>query len=576
METNELVAWSEDDSRPLWQRDALRRIVKQGEVTGPDIDQLKKMIENEVGLINEEAPNIERLLETHIKSIKKDQPKTVLASIGSVRNVDRLASNQPPIIFANNGITLIYGENGSGKSGYCRIVKTLCNSMPAERLRSNVYEEDFKNSIEVDYSFVVEGNPLTKRTWKFDDSPPIELNQISVFDTERARIYIDKNRKVRYSPFELDVLSKLYIAAKTLQEKFEGDENKIDYEISSRKLSDYNKGTTAHSIISKIVNFKESTKLPSETDVRNVANWTTENEKELQMVTSEINNSPIEQIKLSNSIVETLKRIIVDVTKYLEKIDDKSIKQIIDLHSLMHSKQKMAQDLANVEVSKLDFDMPLKKIGSEVWRQMVKYALEFSFEISPDKREPILVSSEICALCQQTLSKDATKRLKFFEEYINGRTAKESTEATKRYEDYTNSIISLSLPNIDQITDTCASIDSINDKYREYSKKILELFNSISLRLKSVKAAINEKNFEQLKNTTPLKVEIIGEIESEIETIQKSVSELNKIVTDKGRIRKLSQKKLELEDKKLLNSELELILSILNFYKHKFKIRAGS
>ncbi|MDE0293344.1 MAG: hypothetical protein OXH92_21875 [Bryobacterales bacterium] len=46
--------------------------------------------------------------------------RTVLASMGPVRLVDRLSSDQPPLRFAINGITLVYGANASGKSGYCR------------------------------------------------------------------------------------------------------------------------------------------------------------------------------------------------------------------------------------------------------------------------------------------------------------------------------------------------------------------------------------------------------------------------------------------------------------------------
>ena len=55
--------------------------------------------------------------------------------------MDRLEDDQPSLRFAVNGITLIYGANASGNSGYCRIAKKLCRTLAPSRLRGNVYEQ---------------------------------------------------------------------------------------------------------------------------------------------------------------------------------------------------------------------------------------------------------------------------------------------------------------------------------------------------------------------------------------------------------------------------------------------------
>jgi ABC-type cobalamin/Fe3+-siderophores transport system ATPase subunit len=57
----------------------------------------------------------------------------------SVENLNRLAANQQ-LRFALNGLTVIYGDNGSGKSGYARIAKKLCRSLAPTDLIGDVFK----------------------------------------------------------------------------------------------------------------------------------------------------------------------------------------------------------------------------------------------------------------------------------------------------------------------------------------------------------------------------------------------------------------------------------------------------
>ncbi|CDZ39051.1 Hypothetical protein, partial CDS, partial [Neorhizobium galegae bv. officinalis] len=51
----------------------------------------------------------------------------VLGSINDIRSAMQLASGQT-LYFAVNGLTIVYGENGSGKSGYCKLLKQICRA----------------------------------------------------------------------------------------------------------------------------------------------------------------------------------------------------------------------------------------------------------------------------------------------------------------------------------------------------------------------------------------------------------------------------------------------------------------
>lgn len=61
--------------------------------------------------------------------------------------------------FKENGITLIYGDNGSGKSNYTRILKQVCTSRtPEDKILPNVYknEEDAIDDATIEFKVTEE------------------------------------------------------------------------------------------------------------------------------------------------------------------------------------------------------------------------------------------------------------------------------------------------------------------------------------------------------------------------------------------------------------------------------------
>jgi hypothetical protein len=60
--------------------------------------------------------------------------------IGPVEHVDRLAAGQE-LRFGVSGITLIYGDDGTGKSGYARVAKKLCLARVVDPLQGDVFAD---------------------------------------------------------------------------------------------------------------------------------------------------------------------------------------------------------------------------------------------------------------------------------------------------------------------------------------------------------------------------------------------------------------------------------------------------
>ncbi|HKR33109.1 MAG TPA: hypothetical protein VJT08_21695 [Terriglobales bacterium] len=138
---DDLIVWSE---RLLpWQRDALRRVLV-GRLTESDIAELAAMAKAQHGLPTVGRPDPVPATAAHIPMATSASPPVAITDIRDIMHVNALASG--PVTFAAEGLTVIYGDNASGKSGVARILKKAGRARePGGPIRSSVFEPEPAN-----------------------------------------------------------------------------------------------------------------------------------------------------------------------------------------------------------------------------------------------------------------------------------------------------------------------------------------------------------------------------------------------------------------------------------------------
>lgn len=117
-----------------------------------------------------------------------------LYSLSAITGVNRLAKNQT-LNFAKN-ITIIYGENGTGKTGYSRILKTLGFSYDTNKtILPNIYATAEPQSATINFK---SNNIPQTFTWNGANTDS-ELEDISVFNSNCVQFSIN-DRNLIVSP----------------------------------------------------------------------------------------------------------------------------------------------------------------------------------------------------------------------------------------------------------------------------------------------------------------------------------------------------------------------------------------
>jgi hypothetical protein len=128
----DIVKWS--TSRPSWQQEILRTLA-QGQI--PDRAAIEALAERLIkGHHNAVAP----LTVADMPRAQAATPKIQLDAIKDIENVNGLLDAQG-LTFAKTGLTVVYGDNASGKSGYARVIKSVVGARHQEAVHPNVFSD---------------------------------------------------------------------------------------------------------------------------------------------------------------------------------------------------------------------------------------------------------------------------------------------------------------------------------------------------------------------------------------------------------------------------------------------------
>ena len=289
---NDFVAWSQD--APPWQRDALRRLYAQSKLAPSDLNELFILCRQAHNLLelSETAQTAEPLDASHVPASLNTTGPVALKSLARTQNVNALADDQT-LKFAETGLTIVYGDNGSGKSGYGRVLKRACRARDQEDILPNAYSTPSgKASARIKYC--VGGAVQPEVGWQDGVAANPMLSSISVFDSKCASVHVDGKNELAYTPVPLQLLQALAETCRDFANRLKMKKTALEAQLPTfRKKPSSREGTAVHQMV---LNLSATTKL---TDIISLA----------QM--SEHEKTRLEQLKrdLAGDLTNELRRL---------------------------------------------------------------------------------------------------------------------------------------------------------------------------------------------------------------------------------------------------------------------------
>lgn len=424
----QIVAWSRD--RPHWQRKVLSQVAAGDIFADSDYDQLVENI-----LASTSDPGVEFGLAQLPRAAPGDPPVR-LVSIERPEHVNALASDEP-LTFGANGLTIVYGDNASGKSGYARLLKRFTRSRHQEDVLSDVFRD---TSLATPTAILTVRVGEDDRTFAWPESSAPELQRMLFYDAACGSAYISAESDFPYRPSALFVMDGLIEACVAVRSRLDAklEENAkaakplpmIDDEVketaAAKYLSQLSGGSSVETLDALIEQLDQSSETIDGLKAEEARLRTADAGKERQRLTRQ---------------VEKLDAILKHLESVRTALGEDALTELQEQRGLF----KAIEEAGSVLARSLESE-PLAGVGSFPWKELWDSARRFSERHAyPEASFPVVDQDSRCVLCQQTLGREATERFSRFEQFVRDDTQVRLREARETFDRKVQSFTNLSV-----------------------------------------------------------------------------------------------------------------------------------
>jgi hypothetical protein len=414
----QLIQWVSD--LPDWQQDLVARLA---EVSDLDADELKEVRATLLAAFG--GPDSEVLRRrVSAEALAPADARSFaprIRAVESLKNVNALAPGRR-LEFAEDGLSVVYGENAAGKSGYCRVFKRVCRSVDRDAtVLRNVFNPG-SGPQKATFEVVDPGGAVRSIELDLAEEPPAEFGTISVFDAECADNYVTKANTIAFTPEPLLIFDRLVRAQASLKAELEAEV--ADLRGTAPDLEEFDAETPTGALVRG---------LSSQTDPDAVSAAARLSEKNRARLTElraagGTDSGEVARLAARADTDAASARTLQGSLRNLDAVvNGQNVSRLSGLRSNAEAKAKAAE-LAR---SKAFDGQPMAAVGDAVWHELWQAARRFyEHSTGVEGSFPPTAHGDSCPLCLRPLDDQTRERFANFEEFVRSTTAAEAKAAT--------------------------------------------------------------------------------------------------------------------------------------------------
>lgn len=535
------------DGLPYWAKYLAERILSGNVISDYDIDTSYSHLLEELKLIDEtEKPEI--TINYNAANSGNYKLDLLLSKLENIEGVNALTENQT-IEFSPN-LTVVYGANGSGKSGYVRLFKKAFYSKAPEEILPNVHIESGHKTINAKFTFGANSIDIPLEYPANENSA--EFEQFSVFDGKGLFKQLAEKNEFEFRPAGLSFFSEYTDAIIKIEQKLNADINSKRAGHTLDDLSDLFEGESEIKTLienlsasTKIEDLKKHTPFSEEDKAKKIEIQKQYDELLLASKGKDKEIKNLENIKKllgeNKVIIEALNKYFV--TEYLEKIKN-AITDCINKEATAK-----AEGIENFKTDKIE------GIGSEEWKGFIVAAETFAKNQKPDN-VTYPENGDNCLLCQQPLSEDAEKLIANYWIFIKSVAEENAKKAQELLDKIKHSFEKL---NFDLFPDENTLTVWLTEKYPNELETLKQKLSEQKILSENITSDIQNKT---ANSRTEVQISI-----AEHSAIETAINALIKLLQDDEQskeLEKLLKAKTFLEHKEKFNTHFSKFETYVN------------
>lgn len=368
-----------------------------------------------------EKPEIE--IDYNAENAGNYKSDLLLTKLENVEGVNALTENQT-IEFSPN-LTIIYGANGSGKSGYVRLLKNVFYSKAPENILPNVHIDNGHKAIDAKFTFKSSNTEIPLGLSYKDNA---EFRQFAVFDGQGLFKQLAEKNEFEFRPAGLSFFADYTNAIIRVEQKLNTE---IQTKQSGNSANDLSVLFDGNSEIKTLVqNLNAETKIE---DLKKYTPFSDENKTQKEAIQKQYDElllaSKGKEEKIKN--LEKIKSLLVQNKQAIEKLNQFFTTEVIEKVKTAISGCVSKEATAKTEGIENFKTEKIQSVGTEEWKNFIVSAETFA---KTQKTENAVYpeNGDNCLLCQQPLSDEAQKLISNYWGFIKSVAEQNSKQAQEK------------------------------------------------------------------------------------------------------------------------------------------------
>lgn len=396
-----------------------------------------------------------------------------LMEIREVENVCALVEGQR--IELCEQLTIIYGENGAGKSSYVRLFNNTFSSRGDKNILPNIRGKLQDEPLKPSGTFVFHANG-EEFALKYPDNEGHEVfNRFSVFDSASVLVHLDGKNELYFTPHGFEFFNFLIDALEKLTILLEENIAQRRYPNELTTLFHYNQ-----EIIEAIQSLSADTEINA---IEQLAELSEQEQQELVQLEKAKANILAEEVEIKlkqkNNLLKNITGLVGRIENLNRYFSGERMEEIKRKISEIHEKRQTAE-----RVSEKQFETAMfNGVGSKEWKGFIEAAYHFTREHNNN----YLKEADSCLFCRQPLSGTSQSLVKKYWEFIESTAQKDlelaMQELTRLKSEYNS--LNVEMPDDGTVVyqyleaNTPELLEELNGQFKDLEKILAEVIGAI-------------------------------------------------------------------------------------------------
>lgn len=532
--------WEWMRGRPPWQQEAYQRLATGETLSDQDIRELTDRLVR--GDKEDQWQHLPSEASPFHGPTAADNEAVVINHVQVERHVNGLLDGQK-LMFAPENLTVIYGENGSGKSGFARLLKRAAQARVHEAVLGPVFTSSVDATPEATISAKIGDRTLC---FKWTDPPP-ELRQVHYFDASCGEKYLSDVTPINYRPTELITLDHLGEVCDKIADLLR--KSRTANEIRAISLPEVHQDQKSAQFLATL------RELPSTEQI----NALCERPRRISEILERLTNYSM-HLRTTDPIMEKTKYVqyqdsLNELAMHLENLYAKLGQAALAKLSEELQRSVDTRQAERAALSSQFNDAPLSGIGEREWQLLWDAAREFAnthaYQNTNDQF-PHVGDGARCVLCMQELSEETKDRFARFEDAIASQLSRQAEVAEQ--------VIMSRIENLQTVSISTEATQRAFAILESDEGELVANMREELAHLANIRQAAIEKNIERVRELTQIRHEdLTGTLRAASKRYGNAADAI-KETTHASLIKMVDAKKAMLEDRQRIHQSREAII----------------